>query len=129
MQAQSSRSLDELLRDMWGHMDEMINLQSSTEIEIGFNIGRPKDTLDDLGKFSLMLADAAADACYSQAPVEILEVKSGYLLATPNLTFAKRLAGVLITRGFKLNDADVLLVNDSVVPDRKEVALPSFETN
>ena len=56
MQAQSSRSLDELLRDMWGHMDEMINLQSSTEIEIGFNIGCPKDTLDDLGKFSLMLA-------------------------------------------------------------------------
>ena len=76
-----------------------------------------------------MLADASADAFYSQAPVDILEVKSGYLVATPSLTFAKRLAGVLITRGFMLKEADILLVNDSVVPDRKEIALPIFEMN
>ncbi len=99
MQDQSSRTTDELLRDVWAHMDEMVALQGGRDIEIGINLGRPKDTVDELGKFSLMLADASIDANYSNAPISILAVESGYLLATANLTYAKRMVGPVIKRG------------------------------
>lgn len=129
MQDQPSRPLEELLRDVWGHMDEMLNLQSSTKIGVGVNLGRPKDNLDDLGKFSLMLADVQIDAKYSDAHVIVLEVENGYLLSTLNLAYAKRMVGALIGRGYLNRESDVQLINESPGTTRKEIALPSFEMN
>ena len=129
MQDQPSRTFEELLRDVWVHMDNMVNLQNKTEIEIGVNLGRPKDTLDELGKFSLMLADVEVDAKYSDAQVNLLEVESGYLLTTENITYAKRMVGALIGRGIITRESDVQLVTESAGATRKELAPPNFELN
>ena len=129
MQDPPSRTFEELLRDVWAHMDNMVNLQSSKEIEIGVALGRPKDNLDDLGKFSLMLADVLVDAKYSDAQVNVLEVKSGYMVTTENIAYAKRMVGALIGRGILNREADVQLVTESAGATTKEIAPPNFELN
>ena len=106
-----------------------MNLQNNTEIEIGVALGRPKDTLDDLGKFSLMLADVQIDAKYSDAQVSVLEVESRYMVTTENIAYAKRMVGALIGRGIITRESDVQLVTLSAGATRKEIASPNFEMN